>query len=294
MNRETAIRLLLLNNIIEGVEPKYDSRASVAMFSITNRHNDKVTHSLRYASLRTSKNTLIGLYNNTKSYITRNYISALYTLGIGVPKDRDCAAFWKSQSYGVCKCQSYKEYRRKLKLHIQEACKNSYYVYTKDVNKQQRLLELIDKNEEKDSEKCAIVYKNSIEGYRFHNLVINGESLMFEINPKQIGAETIIGTNQSNTETEIDTKLESVNSATVKYVVRLGHIKKRETYNFKRDVNVIFAKIASDPTCSKEDVGKFLERICFECINTVLIDYRGKVTQYKVREKYANFNKKAS
>lgn len=266
LNKESAIQHLILNNLIEQVESRYESRASVVSFNhtVNNAFDGRITHSIKYASLRIRRSTLIWMYNNTKSHIVKDFISSVYRLGIGLPKDYDCAEFWKKQAYGGCVCPAYKQYRQKLQTHIQQ-CKG-YYCYTNDVNKQKRLLELI--SPKRGYEKCAVIYRSSIGGYRFHNLVLCDNNLMFELQPRFFKLDDTLQMSLPN----------------VKYVASLGHVKKGADYRFKDNIHDIASLIANEPLCERENIVKFARSLSFVPHNTLLIDYKGRVNQYELKD----------
>lgn len=276
LNREATINFLVQNCIIDTVEADYESRASVTRFNMTTNNNTGgVLHSIRYASLRVTKSLLVWMYKNTNQYCVRAYISSLYSLGIGLPKNADAAKFWKIESYGrlesETKCCLYSVYKQQLKTDIKGALTNNIYLYTQDVKKQYKLLELLPVKE--GHIKCVILYKRSYDSYKFHNMLLDSDNFVFDITPRMIGAKASYTEFYPN----------------VKYIVSLGYICEGDNYTYKIPPAKIVRKIAST-FCEAKDVSKFTKSVKYIHNDVVLINFEGKVKKYAQPSVQVNYN----
>lgn len=267
LDREAAIRFLVNYGILDTVSSDQESRATVATLSLTSNSNGSVAHNIKSVSLRISKGSLTSLLSRIDSFSVRECVSALYNIGLALPFNEMCAAFWKKQSYGGCNCPQYDSFYEQLKKDVEEAFTNSYYLYDHTVKEQLEWLKLVPFK--KNVEKCVIVYKSSLKGYRFHNLLTVNEAIMFAFEPRSIGAENIID------DALVRREIGSVNE--VQYILRLGHLTELENYKFKNNLTCNMTSIAAQESVKRESIKKFLSQIAFVQTSAATVGYNGSI-----------------
>ena len=258
LTRDTAIRFLVESNILEEIDGAHEHKAGV--IRIVRSGTQHGNAAIKLCCLRISATTLRRLYNDRKSLINRDYISALYSIGLGVPRDLECARFWHKMSISNCKCDVYKSFSALLKKQLKETITDSYYVYSNDVIKQNRLLDNV-----KSKNKCAIVYKSVASGYQLHNIIVDGKILVYSLRPARLGIPTSVSVNVKNA---------------LKYVVRLGTLEQAGNYDLDLSMSEALAELASvDPDADL--INDFSKQVYFDHKASLAVDFNWKINAFK-------------
>lgn len=261
LTQEAAIKLLIDARILDEVEGKHEHKAGVVRF--TRVVNCKTNSSgIKFVWLRIPKSILIRLYDKRRELLNQSYISALYSIGIGVPKDEKCAQFWRKQSSGECKCHAYAEYSALFKEHLKSVISNSFFVYQNTVEKQVSLLNTV-------KTKCAVVYKGAASGYVIHNIINEGVILIDSVSPGRIGLDTVLD-------------LPLIDNA--KYIVQLGNFEESNDYNINIDIHDMTAAIDESPCIKEKILNEFSKGIYFAHKNTIMIDNQWQIKQMKIKQ----------
>ena len=258
LSREAAIVFLIDAKILEEIDSTHEHKAGVLRYTRSGTHST-ATSSIRFCCLRIPRSTLIRLYDNRKEYFNRDYISALYSIGLGVPKDQECAQFWHKQANGTCKCPEIKGFSKLLKSQLKETITDDYYVYSNDVLKQNRLLSNV-----KGKMRCAVLYKSGINGFNLHNIIVNGHVLVYNLYPTRIG---------------IPNKIEVNVKGDVKYIARLGVLEEGGEYNMGPIEDVVKELVS---VCPEDNLAlAFSKQVYFDHKKTLAIDYQWRISQFK-------------
>jgi hypothetical protein len=262
LTNDTAIKCLMTAGLIEEADGIHEHKASIVRYTKV-AANTLVASGIKYCCLRMSKYSLVRLYKTRHESASALRISALYTLGIGVPVDVTCARFWYSQVHKTCACEIVREYAVKLLKHLKSSVTESYYVYTDEVERQQNFL----KSCEVDGTQCAVVYKDSSKGFQIHNLISCGKSLIHNVSIKRLCIERTVQRKCNN----------------VKYLVRLGTLEKSGKYAFHDENlhNIVQLLCRDHRDGTDQIVQQFSKWVYFDYAYTIAVDYNWNVSKLK-------------
>lgn len=252
MSEDTAIRYLVECKVIDDAPESQSHYASVGRYNKSSNIKGAVTHSIKYALLRITKTTLVNLYNSSSEPISKEKISALYTIGLGVEKNIECARFWKFHVYNNVKCRQYFHYRKMLKDHILEATKGKYYIYEQKAQDHVKLLDYCDTKRLK----YALVYKNIVDRYTIHNIVIGSKVVTHMLYPDKMLLKSKIDNDYSND---------------VNYVVSVGYVSSLSGKRIEDTFKVVL------DTEDKRDILSFCKDLKFNEKNVLTIDESNKI-----------------
>lgn len=224
MTPDAALILLIDSKLVDDIGSDKSNQAAVVRYCKSTNANGISSHRTLHAILRISKYSLLRLFDEYNNPFSKKKISALYTLGLAVPENKECSNFWNSTAYNFCECDVANYYLNKFKNHIKKAITESYYLYTTSVTKQNRLLK-------EESGNIICVYKNTVTGYKLHNIIYQRYCIIHNINLSKV------------CNIEFKTNIKNVNSVVVHGTLSF---KKRNSQNLDDAIKTLVSETETE------------------------------------------------